>query len=60
MAYEGMMAETVNLHGHQDDLIDAYLARPLGPGPHPGIVIIHHMPGWDEWTKEVARKFAYH
>jgi len=60
MPYEGMIAETVNMHGHQDDLIDAYLARPLGPGPHPGVVIIHHMPGWDEWTKEVARKFAYH
>jgi hypothetical protein len=22
--------------------------------------VIHHMPGWDEWTCEVARKFAHH
>jgi hypothetical protein len=42
------------------DQIDAYLARPTGPGPHPGVVIIHHMPGWDEATKEIARKFAHH
>ena len=24
------------------------------------MVVIHHMPGWDEWTTEVVRKFAYH
>ena len=41
-------------------MIDAYLARPSGPGPHPGVVVIHHMPGWDEATKEIARKFAHH
>jgi len=60
MPYEAMMAETVNMHGHKEDLIDAYLARPMGPGPYPGVVIIHHMPGWDEATKEIARKFANH
>lgn len=60
MPYEAMMAETVNVHGHQEDLIDSYLARPMGPGPYPGVVIIHHMPGWDEATKEIARKFAHH
>jgi len=60
MPYEGLMAETVNMRGHQGDLIDAYLARPLGPGPYPGVVVIHHMPGWDEAMKEIARKFAYH
>src|SRR5206468_10351560 len=57
---EAMAAETVNIRGHEDDLIDAYLARPTGPGPHPGVVVIHHMPGWDEATKEIARKFAHH
>ena len=58
--YEGMLAETVRLKGHGGDEIDAYLARPLGAGPHPGVVVIHHMPGWDEWCKEVTRKLAYH
>jgi len=58
--YEGMLAETVTLPGFHGDLINAYLARPLGPGPFPGIVLIHHMPGWDELYREFARKFAHH
>ena len=60
MSYEGMIAETVNLEGHEGDQIDAYLARPLGAGPYGGVVLIHHMPGWDEASKEMARKLAYH
>ncbi len=58
--YEGMLAETVALHGAQGDMINAYFARPLGPGPFPGMVLIHHLPGWDEWYREAARKFAHH
>ena len=58
--YEGMIAETVTLPGHNGDLINAYLARPLGSGPFPGMVIIHHMPGWDEWYREATRKYAHH
>ncbi len=60
MAYEGLIAETVHMRGHHGDQIDAYLARPLGGGPHPGVVVIHHMPGWDGPTKEIARRFAHH
>ena len=60
MAYEGLMAETVRMNGHKGDQIDAYFARPLGPGPFPGVVVIHHMPGWDESTKEITGKFALH
>jgi carboxymethylenebutenolidase len=56
--YDGMLAETVAVAGDGDDLIAAYLARPLAPGPLAGVVIAHHMPGWDEWTKEVVRHFA--
>lgn len=58
--YEGMAAETVGIQGHGGDWINAYYARPLGPGPVPGVVLVHHMPGWDEWYKEATRKFAYH
>ena len=57
--YEGMIAETVNINGHNGDLIDAYLARPLGAGLVGSVVLIHHMPGWDEASKEMARKLAY-
>ncbi len=58
--YEGMIAETITIRGHGGAVINAYLARPLGPGPHPGMVLAHHMPGWDEWYRETARKFAHH
>lgn len=58
--YEGMLAETVALAGAGGETINAYFARPLGPGPFPGIVLIHHLPGWDEWYREATRKFAHH
>lgn len=58
--YEGMLAETLTITGHGDDRIEAYLARPIGAVDLPGVVVIHHMPGWDEWSKEVTRKLAYH
>jgi len=58
--YEGIIAETVMIAGHNGDDINAYFARPLGPGPHPAIVVIHHMPGWDLWYREVTHKFAHH
>ena len=57
---EAMIAETTSLRGHGGDLIDAYVARPQGDGPYPGVVVIHHMPGWDEASKEITRKFAAH
>lgn len=58
--YEGMFAETVMMQGANGDVINAYYARPLGPGPFPGMVVIHHMPGWDEWYREATRRFAHH
>jgi len=60
MAYEALFAETVLIRGHLRDQIDAYLARPLRVGPQPGVVVIHHMPGWDGPTKDIARRFAHH
>jgi len=60
MTYEALFAETVLMRGHQGDQIDAYLARPLGVSAAPGVVVIHHMPGWDGPTKEIARRFAHH
>jgi carboxymethylenebutenolidase len=58
--YEGMMAETVLISGAGGDRINAYYARPLGAGPFPCMVLIHHAPGWDEWYREATRKFAHH
>jgi carboxymethylenebutenolidase len=58
--YEGMLAETITMPGFKGETINAYFARPLGPGPFPAMVVIHHMPGWDEWYREATRKFAHH
>jgi carboxymethylenebutenolidase len=60
MSYESMLAETVAFTGHKGDIGEAYYARPLGGGPWPGVVLIHHMPGWDWWIKEATRNLAYH
>ena len=59
-AYGGMLAETITMPGHDGEKIRAYLSRPLGEGPFPGVILIPHMPGWDELNREVARRFADH
>lgn len=58
--YEGMIAETITFPGYQGDLVNAYYSRPLGDGNYPGIVLIPHMPGWDEFCRETARRFSQH
>jgi len=58
--YEGLLAETITMPGFQGGNINAYFARPLGPGPYPGVILLHHMPGWDEWYRETTRRFAHH
>jgi carboxymethylenebutenolidase len=58
--YDAMLAETVTLTGADSDVIEGYLARPLGPGPYGAVVVIHHMPGYDEATKEMTRRLAHH
>lgn len=58
--YQGMLAETVSIPGYNNDAVTAYYARPLGEGPFPGVVLIPHMPGWDEFYRETTRRFAQH
>src|SRR6516165_7084696 len=58
--YDAMLAEAVTIRGDGSDEIEAYLARPMSPGPLGGVVVIHHMPGYDEPTREIARHFAVH
>lgn len=53
-----MVTSTVTITGHGGDEIEAYLARPDGEGPRGGVVVIHHMPGYDRATKEMVRRFA--
>ena len=58
--YEGMLAETITFQGHNSDTIHAYIAKPLGQGPFPGLVLIPHALGWTEYHKETVRRFAHH
>jgi carboxymethylenebutenolidase len=55
---EALSAETISIAGHDGDEIEAYLARPTGSEQFGSVVVIHHMPGYDSETKEIARKFA--
>ena len=56
--YSGVLAETVRISGHNGESIVALYARPTGPGPFPGVVMIHTINGWDDWVNEAALKLA--
>jgi carboxymethylenebutenolidase len=53
-----LQAETIAIEGHDGDHIEAYLAVPTDVERCGSVVVIHHMPGYDEATKEIVRKFA--
>jgi carboxymethylenebutenolidase len=55
---DSMTAETIRVAGHNGDEIEAYIAGPTDQGTRGGVVVIHHMPGYDRATKEIARRFA--
>jgi carboxymethylenebutenolidase len=58
---EDLTATTITITGAGDDAIEAYLAVPEdGTASGGGVVVIHHMPGYDASTKEIVRKFAAH
>ena len=60
MSYPGITAETIPFDAHNGARGEAYYARPSAPGKYPGVVLIHHLPGWDEWSTEATRKLAHH
>jgi len=53
-----MKTETIRITGHGGDEVEAYLARPSDDTQRGGVVVIHHMPGYDRATKEIVRRFA--
>ena len=57
---EALSAANVTISGHAGAQINAYQARPAGDGPFGGVLVIHHLPGWDSGTKEITRRFAAH
>jgi carboxymethylenebutenolidase len=56
----GISAGVATYAAGNGDQTHAYVARPAGSGPFPGIVLVHHMPGWDEFYQEMTRRFANH
>ena len=56
----GISAEIITYPGGGGDEIHAYLARPTTEGPFPGIVLVPHLPGWDEFYQETAERLARH
>src|SRR6201986_4573674 len=57
---DALLAEPIMSPGNNGDDIEAYSARALDEAPRGGVVVIHHMPGYDAQTKEIARNFAAH
>jgi carboxymethylenebutenolidase len=55
---EALSAANVLVTGHGGDQINAYQALTGEPEPRPGVLVIHHLPGWDPPTKEITRRFA--
>ena len=53
-----LVAETITITGHGGDEIEAYRATSTDATGVGSIVVIHHMPGYDEATKEITRRFA--
>src|ERR1700759_4126552 len=55
---DALSAETIQIPGAGGEDIEAYIARPAEDTSRGGVVVIHHMPGYDRATKEIARRFA--
>ena len=56
--YDAVISETVTITGHEGDAIEAYSARPLTSRQVGGVVVLHHLPGYDRQTKEFTRSLA--
>jgi carboxymethylenebutenolidase len=60
---DGHLAITAGIttySGGGGDQVHAYIAQPRGEGSFPGIVLVHHLPGWDEFYQEFAERLARH
>jgi carboxymethylenebutenolidase len=55
---DSLCAETTRIKGYGGDELEAYVARPTGENKRGGVVLIHHLPGYDRATKEIARRIA--
>jgi carboxymethylenebutenolidase len=60
-AHLSFTAEIIKYPGGGGDEVHAYVVRTQQPqGPLPGIVAVHHMPGWDEFYQEFSERLGRH
>src|SRR5436309_13884463 len=59
-APQAITAGPMQYAGANGDQIHAYVARPEGNSHGPGVVVIMHLPGWDEFYQEFTRRLATH
>jgi carboxymethylenebutenolidase len=57
---EAMTTGNVMITGHAGAEVNAYQAVPAGNARRGGVIVIHHLPGWDWSTKEITRRFSAH
>jgi carboxymethylenebutenolidase len=53
-----LTAQSTRISSGDGTQIEAYAASPLGDARRGGVVVIHHLPGYDRATKEMVRRFA--
>jgi len=54
---DAFLSQTITI-GTEDGEIEAYAALVQDSAPRGAVVVIHHMPGYDEATKEITRHFG--
>jgi carboxymethylenebutenolidase len=53
-------ASIITYRGGGGDDIHGYAVRPDVDGPTPGVVVVHHLPGWDEFNQEFSERLGRH
>lgn len=59
MSYRSIAADVMKFKAGGGAEGELYYARPTAPGSYPGVVLIMHMPGWDNFIMEATRNLAH-
>ena len=58
--YRDIICREIAYKAHRGEKKLAYFAYPDQAGPMPGIVFLHHHPGWNDINIDATRKLAHH
>ena len=59
MSYLPLKTEMVSFEAHGSATGEANYARPNLDAKMGGVILVHHLPGWDDWIQEAARRIAH-